>query len=307
MLFKFKLLVISVLLAGCASKTYQTKDLLKAEKLDLPRSKQLKVPFYKQQQYYCGPATLAMLLEYQGSENVSIQELEGMSFSPNSKGAYQTDMLSSIRRQGYLSVPVNNMTSLVKEIDNNNPVLVFRNLGFSWYPLWHYSIVTGYDLDKQNLIEHSGEKSHSPIAMKHFERGWNRGDYWGLIILKPGEISETATLKQHLNGVAGLEQLQYWQKARQSYTSLLKKWPDSATIYYGLGNIAYHLKDYPLAEKQYSIAVKKDPQLAFAWHNLALAQKSLNKLKSAKNSAEEARKLAPDNLKNQFNENLKDL
>ena len=74
-----------------------------------------------------------------------------------------------------------------------------------------------------------------------------------------------------------------------------------------MGNIAFHLKDYAKAEQHYQMALYKDPKLAFAWHNLALTQKSLNKITLAKKSAAQAIEAAPPKLKDQFINNLKEI
>ena len=72
---------------------------------------------------------------------------------------------------------------MLTEIAAGNPVIIFENLALSWLPQWHYALALGYDLQRQEIILHSGHDANFRWDLSKFERSWMLGDYWGLVVL----------------------------------------------------------------------------------------------------------------------------
>lgn len=260
-------------LASCASPSLQIQQ-LQFLKQTTPERVVLGVPHYLQKQNHCGPATLAMALSYKGHP-VSMDEIEQMAFSPKAKGTYQMDMLATARRMGRLTLSVNHLSEVIEEVAAGNPVIVFQNLGFSWLPLWHYSVITGYDLSQSELILHSGAEKNMRLKFQHFEKGWRRAGYWGFVSLQPGEISPTANAFEHIKAGASLEAIGLWQEAETAYGKMLQTWPNEFLVHLGLGNVAFQKQDFKLAKKHYESAVKLKPAMLEIQQNLALVNQKL--------------------------------
>ena len=274
-----RLLFVGVALAlvGCATPSRQTENLLRAPPQDIPVAVQLDhVPFVAQAEGYCGPATLTMAMQAAG-QNVSVEQLGPEVFTPGNKGSLQLDLISASRRHGMLAIPIENLTALLREVASGHPVIVFENLGLSWYPRWHYAIVTGYDLGTQDIILHSGPKQFSREDMYRFEYAWKLAGYWALVILPPGELSTTANELAHVAAAAGLEQAGKLIEAQQAYHNILRRWPGSFSSLIGLGNVTYRTGDAQSAAKYLRQAVKLNPESTVARHNLEVAEKSLKK------------------------------
>lgn len=303
---KALLLSIALLVSGCATKAKQTDTFLKSPRSEgATRAEIPSVPFILQDTNHCGPASLAMAMQWAG-QNVSANELADKMFTPGAQGTYQADMISAARRSGMTAVPISGLPALIKEVSSGNPVIVFENLGLSWYPQWHYAVVYGYDLDKEEVLMHSGPEQAKRWDMRKFERSWMLGDYWGLVVLPPSRLSASAGELAHTNAAAGLESIGKKAEARQAYSAITSKWPDSLGSRIGLANLAYSERDYREAVSQLEAATRAHPESAQAHHNLAIAQLGLKKKKAAKLSAEKAVMLAPENSKEAYRRNLQD-
>lgn len=245
-----------------------------------------------------------MAMRWAGRD-VSIDQLAGQVFTPGRNGSLPVDMTSAARRNGFLAVPISGMPALLDEVAAGHPVIVFENVGFSFFPQWHYAVVHGYDLRSRDVLIHSGHEENRRWDMRRFETAWRGGDYWGLVVLNPGELSAAADELTHAGAAAALEDLGKVDEAEASYRAILERWPESLGAHLGLANIFYSRGDTLGAVWILRDAVRLHPASAVAWHNLAIAEKTVSR-KNARNSALKALALAPAEQQLQYRENLKD-
>ncbi len=263
-------LFIIFTIAGCATKAIQTEKIL-TDRNTLPIASTIEnVPFVDQSVGYCGPATLTMAMQHVG-HTVKIEDIAKQVYTPGFKGSLQSDMISTSRRQGLTAIPIQNLNSLLKEVSEGNPVIVFENLALSWMPQWHYALVLGYDLQKKEIIMHSGHEAYSKIDMAKFERSWMLGDYWGLVILPAGKLAASAGELSHATAAVGLEQANKPNEAEISYRAILKKWPTSLVALIGLSNLTFKKGQYKETISLLKLATKSHPESKAAKHNLAVA------------------------------------
>jgi tetratricopeptide (TPR) repeat protein len=253
-------------LVGCA--TPQTDALLQAPPALPPRAEVAGVPFFPQEQYYCGPAALAMALSWSGLP-VTQEEAAAQVYTPGREGTLRSDMVAAARRNDRLAVPVTRLRDLTAELAAGHPVVVFQNLGLGWFPVWHYAVAIGYDLDAGELILHSGLDERRATPLSTFERTWARGDHWGLVVLPPEELPAAADEIEVLRAAAGLEQAGRVGAAAAAYRALAARWPESLEAWIGLGNAAYAAGDLEEAEAAFRTATERHPDAAAAWNNLA--------------------------------------
>lgn len=296
--------MIALALTGCATSSPQT-DVYLLKNPSISKSFKIEnMPFIEQAVGYCGPATLAMALQFNG-KNISEQDMAAQVFTPGMKGTFQSDMISASRRQGMLAIPIQGLDHLLTEVSSGHPVIVFENLAVSWLPQWHYALVFGYDLTKEIVIMHSGPESFKHWDLRKFERSWKLADYWGLVILPPGQLSATANELSHAKAAAALEQLGKLEEADLSYREILKRWPESLTAGIGASNIAFIKKNPAEAEVILKKTILFHPKSAASWHNLTIALGKNKKPKEAKESAKQALNWATEEEKKSFLTNLK--
>lgn len=299
-----RLLVVALLFISCATVTRQTDSLVKHHP-DLPRKSQINdVPFIKQAINHCGPAALAMVMRHAGHP-ASLEEVTKQTFTKGAKGTFQSEMISAVRRQGMMGIVINDLSSLGREIAAGRPVIVFQNLGLSFYPRWHYAVTLGYDLDGPDIILHSGKDKFTKMDMRYFERSWKLADQWGLLVLPPDQLSVTASETQHAAAAAMLEQSGKTTQAQTGYQTILKRWPHSMTALIGLGNIHFANKNYKASISNLTQASIHHPSSAVVWHNLATAQGTAGQIQKARLSAQQALLLADEKSRPAFKTSLK--
>ncbi|TNE37154.1 MAG: tetratricopeptide repeat protein [Alphaproteobacteria bacterium] len=225
------------------------------------------VPLIEQKDDYCGPASLAMALAWVGPK-VSQDEVADQVFSPGAQGAYRADLMGSARRHGQLAVTLSVPSDLYREVGAGNPVIVFQNLGLDAVPVWHYSVVVGFDLVDRFVLVHSGKAEMEKIETAAFERTWARGDYWGMVVVSPGVLPASADRDEVLHGAAALESLGNYEAATMVYQAGRQRWPDSWMWSFGEGNVAYAQGDLMGAITAYEAALDIDPTIPEVKQNL---------------------------------------
>jgi hypothetical protein len=261
----FLLLFLASLL-GCA---HLSPDHYFFSRSGLPRSAEItSVPFYAQQEYLCGPAAMAMVLQWTG-ENISPQDLVPEIFTPSRQGSLQSDLLAAARRHKRLAYPFQGLEPMLTELAAGHPVIVLQNLGLGWFPQWHYSVCIGYDMGNQVFILHSGEEAAQHKDWTLFMRTWRRADYWGLVVLPIGHIPASADEHSYLKAVVGIEKTEQWEEAADAYSVALDRWPKSLGAFIGLGNCRYCMGDLLGAEQALRHAIEFHPESGAAFNNLA--------------------------------------
>ncbi len=271
MLRQFYLIIVFLIVSGCLTRAVQTESLLES-KNDLPRSFEIKnVEFIDQSSGFCGPATLTMALRYHHLDT-SVDNVSPFVFTPGAKGSFQADMISGARRFGLMAIQLNNLNDLLAEIAAGHPVIIFENLSLSWLPNWHYALAVGFDLDKKEIILHSGHDAYFHWDLRKFERSWMLGDYWGLVVLPAGELASSASELSHSAAAVALEQLKKMTEAEKSYLKILSKWPRSLVSLIGLANIYDQAGKRKDAVRILRLAVQYHPESEAARHNLKVAE-----------------------------------
>lgn len=294
-------LLFLILVSSCS-----TRSLLTGKYPIKEKNKITSVEFISQEKYQCGPASLAMMFSHLG-EDIDEKQFASMVFTPDKHGSFQSDMISAVRRQKFLPLPINNLKNLLTEVDAGNPVLILQNLGLKWFPVWHYAVVVGYDLNKSEMIIHSGTDAYSRLGFYTFNKTWDRSENWGLLVVRPGTVPVSTTEVQLVSGIAQLEAMSYFEEAEKGYESVLKKFPASLGALIGLGNVHFERDRFSESVKFLKKATTVDPHSAQAWHNLALALKANNDMLPAKKAAHKAVNLCGQAFLPIYTQNLKDL
>lgn len=258
------------MLAGC-STTPQTRALLdNRESLSpAPEAELTTVPFFPQEDYQCGPAALATVLNASGVE-ITPDQLTPRVYVPGRKGSFQVEMMAATRHYQRLAYPLSpSLEQLLKTVDAGFPVLVLQNLGLDWYPQWHYAVVVGYNLDEGEIILRSGLIERYVIALKLFERTWKRGQHWAIIALKPGQLPPEPDPHTYFLATAAFERSAYPDDIETAWRTGLSRWPRQKELLMGYGNFLYVQGDPHAAKEQYRIATELYPEYAAALNNLA--------------------------------------
>lgn len=276
-----------LLLVGCATPP-QVARLQQDWPAHLPDQVLLEqVPFHAQDDFLCGPATLAMVAQAAG-RSVTPEALTPQVYLPGRQGALQQEMLAAARRQGLVAYPLApNLDTLLAEVASGHPVLVLLNLSLPIQPMWHYAVVMGYDRERGDILMHSGTTPRMPVALSTFERMWARSDHWAFRVTPPQHLPVTAEADGWSVAVAALERVDAGA-AQAAYGAALDAWPGHRISLLGLGNTAYALGQRAQAARAYEATTAAHPDFADAWHNLAQVRLELGSLPAARAAAREA-------------------
>lgn len=236
---------------------------------DLPQRHEISAtPFFPQNDYHCGPASLAMVLNYHGHVRTP-EQLAPWVFTPDALGSFPAEMTALARREGFVAYPIDNLEDLLREIAADNPVLVLQNLGTDWYTRWHFAVAVGYDLTTQTLILRSGDLPRRLTPLQLFETTWARSAHWARVILPPSRLPATADARRYLQAVADLEQTGPATAAAGAYDAALQRWPDQPVALFGKANIALRDGQPVVATDLLTRLLMQQPGLTPGWNNLA--------------------------------------
>lgn len=293
------LLGLTVLLSACAGRAPFVPE--PSSLTHLPDQILLQhVPFHPQDDYQCGPASLAMVLNHRDIP-VTPDTLKDRVYLPERKGTLQVEMVAAARERDLLVYPLEKkLEAVLTELDAGNPVLVMQNLAFDWYPQWHYAVVIGYDLTAQQMIVHSGLNAAQREPFHVFMRTWSRADYWARVMLPPGQLPATAQPLSYLRAASDLEQTGRLSSARKAYQSATEHWPEQPSARFGLANSYWASDDRAAALNQYQRLVNDFPDFQPGWNNLATGLE----LSGCPAQAEQARQCSEQHTRNKACNNL---
>jgi len=247
-----------ILLQACVSAP-QT-ELLLGQAPAIPVAYEIEnVAFFPQKDFFCGPTTLAELLNYYGID-IEPDQVAPMLFIPGLEGSLQIEMASSIRQYGLLAyvdqggVEQGNLLQLLSLISDGLPVIVLQNLGTTWYPVWHYALVIGYDLKREKVILHTGTTERRNAPMDLFESTWRKGQFWMLVAVPPERSSAYFNSFLYINAAQDLVRVGQKDAATKALETATSQWADYWLSYFLLGN--YYLSE--------------DPSLALYWYKKGL-------------------------------------
>jgi hypothetical protein len=141
------------------------------------------IPFFPQEDYQCGPASLAAVLTYRGATATPI-EIAAEIFSGSARGTLDLDMVFYAEGKGlqvkrYTGTP----EDIRRNIDNGNPLIVLTDYGFWVYEKGHYLVIVGYN--DQGFIVNSGKDRELFVPEAEFLKVWKKANSLTLLIERP--------------------------------------------------------------------------------------------------------------------------
>jgi len=255
-------------LSACVAP--QTKQLQLERPKDLPSKAYIKnVPFYPQQQFHCGPSTLAMAMNFYGKK-LTPKELAKDVFTPGRKGSFQSEMKAAVRKRGMIAYELTpELVYLLAEVSVGHPVIILQNKAVKYYPVWHYAVVIGYNLNKKQIYLHTGLNKNYVVSMSVFEHTWKRSNRWAMAVLPTDTLPNDRNLINALQAAVDLEEVGQIEAANQAYQTITKRWPDSLVAVMGAANTHLTLGNTESATTHYLRALELKPQRADIYNNLA--------------------------------------
>jgi hypothetical protein len=263
--------LLFALLGGCAALVPQTIALRTGWPAEVPQTVMLKdVPFFPQEDYDCGPATLAMLLSYTGVA-IRPEALLSQVYVPSRHGSLQIEMLAAARRYDRVSYELTpRYPSILREVAAGNPVIVLQDVG-PLFAQWHYAVLTGFDYPSGTLYFHSGYSERLEMPFTAFERDWMKSGYWAMVVTPPDRIPATATEDGWNKAVLAMARVAPGDAPMQAWSAALKRWPDNLPAAIGLANEYDTRGRFAEAVAVLRDAQQRHPESVIVMNNLAQA------------------------------------
>jgi tetratricopeptide (TPR) repeat protein len=256
-----------VLLSGCVARG----PVLSSQATEL-----LQTPFFPQDRFQCGPASLATVLTASGA-GVTPEELTPRLFIPARRGSLQVEMLAAPRAYARLALPLpRNPEAIVRELEAGRPVLVLHNYGLPFWPRWHYAVVIGYDARNDVFTLRSGGKQRQQMRTRRFMMAWHHAGRWAMVVLKPGETAANGDARTYLESAAAFEAEASVADARLAFDAAVQRWPTEPVALVGRGTAEYRQGNLGAAARDYAAAIALDPAHVGARNNLAQTLLDLN-------------------------------
>ena len=259
----------ALLLGGCGMMIPQTVGLRTDWPAGVPREVELtKVPFFPQDEYQCGPAALAMVMNYDGV-NIRPEQLKDEVWLPSRQGTLQLEMLAAPRRHGLVSYRLApSYSDMLREVAAGHPVIVLQDAGFMFLD-WHYAVVNGFDYSTGTIFMRSGLDVRQQMPFSYFERIWLPGRYWAMGVLPPDMVAASATEDKWLVALLGLARGGDKVATVKAYRAALARWPDSLPAAVGLANHLHEQGSLAEATQVLRTALERHPDSVIVMNNLA--------------------------------------
>lgn len=154
----------------------------------------LDVPFVKQDQNGCGPASIAMVMQYwsrqrnapggsAAGDDANPAAIERAVYSKEGKGTRGSDMQRYFERAGFRAfVFKGEWADLEHHLEKGRPLIVALREGRSF----HYVVVGGLDRQQDLVIVNDpAQRGFLKMDRAGFARAWNAAQNWTLLAL-PG-------------------------------------------------------------------------------------------------------------------------
>lgn len=148
------------------------------------------VPFFPQERYQCGPASLAGVLRHLGATGAQATP-EGIAeaiFRPGRHGTLSLDLALYPRARGLVTRWYDgSVADLMAAVDSGRPRIVMVDQGYGPVSTYHFMVVVGYAPDA--VIVNSDRTPLQRLPWASFLRAWERTDRWTLEVRRQDAVS----------------------------------------------------------------------------------------------------------------------
>lgn len=278
MIVTLRLLGLMIWISGCASGPSLSHHLRQPATREILNS----VNFVPQDQKLCGPVVLKMANEYHQPAR-PLSDYKNLVYLEKLEGTLKTDLLAGARRLGLSPYAVPTVATMLEQVEHHQPVVVFQNLGLSWLPAWHYSLLVGFHSGKNLVYVHGGNKPYEALSFDRFVSTWRRGGEWAYVLVPASQVPSHAPFEEALDNGIVFERLEKTDQALELYSAMANRWPERFEPHLGRAQIFYQRGRHHQALVEIQAGLRKSPahpallfNLAELYHELGRRGKALH-------------------------------
>lgn len=211
-------------------------------------------PVSQEEKGHCGPAALAAVARYFGSE-VSVNSLAADIYSEEAEGSFTSDLSRKAKEIGFAIREVRNVriAGILKWIDSNVPIIVLMNVGNPLLSSLHYQIIVGYD-DTLGWIVVKDSDGEQTLSYSEFAERW-RG--YALALLRQEDVAPLLDAENDS------------RTARELYLTHLRRFPVDLIAAYNYARLEAAVGDTETAKRVYEFILDLSPRDCQTANNLA--------------------------------------
>src|SRR4030066_1857738 len=264
------------------------------------------VPFEKWlERNYCGPACLAMVLNYWNeTRSFSQRKITDEIYNSESQATYNSDLVLYPRTKGFESYSFQGNLRILKEVVGKDIPVIVLTKTIKQVAKGHYRVVIGFDDDRDQIIFHDpffgGRKA---MTSKHFMKVWELGkgrnqSRWMMAVV-PGQSPFPFPALQNdpltsINLATAYYRRSEFIKSREQWEKAKESLSEDPYPLYSLAMVRLREAKVEEAESYALEALSLDAKSAYAHDGLGLAYANQGRLVPALESLGQARRLAPD-------------
>jgi hypothetical protein len=227
------------------------------------------------------------VLSAAGAE-VDIDTLTEQVYLPGREGSLQIEMLAAARRHGRLAMVLPpELLAVLHELAQGTPALLLLNLGLDIVPRWHYAVLVGYDLDRGEVLLHTGTRRADRWPLRTLEFTWARSAHWAMVVTDDRRLPANASPERLWPALTGLDRSLPAQDVAPYWALAQSRWPDDLNLALGRANNLLADQQLAGAAAVFEAAAQRHDS-AVAWNNLAQVRWQLGERASAQQAALQA-------------------
>jgi tetratricopeptide (TPR) repeat protein len=263
------------------------------------------VPFEKWlERNYCGPACLAMVLNYwDKTRSFSQRKIADEIYDSESQATYNSELVLYPRTKGFESYSFQGNLLILKDLVGKDIPVIVLTKTIKQIAKGHYRVVIGFDDDENQIIFHDpyfGDRTAmtSKNFMKVWELGKGRNQSRWMMAVVPGQNPFPFPALQNdpltsINLATAYYRRSDFMKSREQWEKVKESLSEDPYPLYSLAMVSLREGKAEEAEAYALKALSLDAQSAYAHDVLGLAYASQGRLVQALQSLGQALRLAP--------------
>ncbi len=261
----------------------------------------------------CGPACLAMLLNYwKGAGSFSQQMIANEIYDSENQVTYNSELLLYPRTKGFESFSLQGNLQILREVVGQNIPVIVLTRPIQQISKGHFRVVIGIDDGRQQVIFHDpffGELR--AVTFEEFAKLWELGtgrnrSRWMMAVVPEGAAFPFLALRDdpltHINLATAHYRRSDFQKSKAEWLKAKELLNGDPYPLYSLAMVSLREGNAGEAESYAQEALRVDGKSAYAHDVLGLAWAVQGKLVQGLNSLGKALRLAPreDFIRNHY-------
>ena len=122
--------------------------------------------------------------------------------------------------------PVESLSRIFDYLSQGTPVLIFHKTEFLSKAYWHYSVITGFNQQKETFSVHIGPYPHHEMEISDVVGSWKEGGSWAYVFFPPAQLPKSARFVDAIENSLAFLRIDSEDSALVLSTEILKRWPE---------------------------------------------------------------------------------